>query len=117
MTAVTDDSAAPASSGGGRGGAQGGGPAGGGRGRWRRPVAPSSGRLTTSAGLGLGVGVLWLSIIVLLPIAAIVITSFQDGWSLFWSSISNDEAVSALKLTVGLSVLVTVINAILGTLV
>ncbi len=60
---------------------------------------------------------LWLSIIVLLPIAAIIITSFQDGWSLFWSSISNDEAVSAIRLTVGLSALVTVVNAIFGTLV
>ncbi len=80
-------------------------------------MAPSSGRLTGGATLGLGVGVLWLSIIVLLPICAIVITSFQDGWATFWSSISNQEAISAIRLTVVASVLITVVNAVLGTLV
>ena len=105
MTSATR-TAAPVSPGDGRGTA-----------RWRRPVAPSSGRLTRPAMLGLGVGVLWLSMIVLLPIAAIIATSVQDGWQVFWSSITNVEAISALKLTVGVSAFVTVVNAILGTLV
>jgi sulfate transport system permease protein len=83
----------------------------------RRPRSVASGRLTSASGLGLGVGVLWLSLIVLLPIAAIVVTSFQDGGGVFWDSVSNPEALSTLRLTVGAAFLVTVINAVFGTLI
>jgi sulfate transport system permease protein len=83
----------------------------------RRPRPVSSGRLTPTSGLGLGVGVLWLSLIVLLPIAAIVVTAFQDGFGTFTDSISSSEALSTIKLTVGASILVTLVNAVFGTLI
>jgi len=83
----------------------------------RRPRSVASGRLTSASGLGLGVGVLWLSLIVLLPIAAIVVTSFQDGLSTFWTSVSTSEALATLRLTVGAALLVTLLNAIFGTLI
>jgi sulfate/thiosulfate transport system permease protein len=83
----------------------------------RRPRTVASGRLTAVSGLGLGVGVLWLSLIVLLPIAAIVVTSFQDGTASFWSSVTSPEALATLRLTVGAALGVTVINAIFGTLI
>src|SRR6187551_2731097 len=75
----------------------------------RKPRSVASGRLTAASGLGLGVGVLWLSLIVLLPIAAIVVTSFQDGPSVFWDSVSSPEALATLRLTVGAALLVTVL--------
>jgi sulfate transport system permease protein len=77
----------------------------------------SSGRLAPASGLGLGVGVLWLSLIVLLPIAAIVVTSFQDGTDAFVKSVTSDEALATLRLTVGAALLVTLANAIFGTLI
>ena len=83
----------------------------------RRPRSVASGRLTPASGLGLGVGVLWLSLIVLLPIAAIVVTSFQDGTASFWSNVTDSEALGTLRLTVGAALLVTVLNAIFGTLI
>jgi sulfate transport system permease protein len=83
----------------------------------RRPRSVASGRLTPTSGLGLGVGVLWLSLIVLIPIAAIVVTSFQNGPASFWDSVSAPEAFAAIRLTVGASLLVTVANAIFGTLI
>ena len=83
----------------------------------RRPRTVASGRLTAASGLGLGVGVLWLSLIVLLPIAAIVVTSFQDGASSFWTSVTTSEAMATLRLTVGAALLVTLLNAIFGTLI
>ena len=83
----------------------------------RKPRSVASGRLTAASGLGLGVGVLWLSLIVLLPIAAIVVTSFQNGPSAFWDSVSSEEALATLRLTVGAALLVTVLNAIFGTLI
>ena len=37
--------------------------------------------------LGLGIATLWLSLIVLLPLAAVVDRSFQDGLDAFWTSV------------------------------
>ena len=81
-------------------------------GRGRRP-----GELTGAASLGLGVGVLWLSLLVLLPIAAIVSTAFEDGLAGFWAAITDPEALSAIRFTVGAALLVTAINAVVGTLI
>jgi len=57
----------------------------------------------------------YLSIIVLLPIAALVAQSTDGGWSAFWSAISNPEAWWALKWTLIASVTVVVINVFAGT--
>ncbi|GAB6900501.1 sulfate ABC transporter permease subunit CysT [Kineosporia succinea] len=83
----------------------------------RRPRPVSSGRLTTASGIGLGVSMLWLSLIVLLPIASIVVVALQTGFGPFWESVTDAEALDTIKLSVGAAVLVTVINAVLGTLV
>jgi sulfate/thiosulfate transport system permease protein len=74
-------------------------------------------RLTPVSGLGLGVGVLWLSLIVGLPIAAIIVTSFGDGAGSFWRDVTTGEALSTLQLTVGAALLATVVNAVVGTLI
>jgi sulfate/thiosulfate transport system permease protein len=66
--------------------------------------------------LGLGVGTLWLSIIVLLPLAALVSRAFDDGLGSFWEAVSNRQAVSALTFTVGVSLVSAAVNAVMGTL-
>jgi sulfate/thiosulfate transport system permease protein len=66
--------------------------------------------------LSFGVVTLWLSIIVLLPLAAVAARAFDDGFGAFWSSASSAQARSALLFTLWISLLVTAINAILGTL-
>lgn len=83
----------------------------------RRPRPVSSGRLSTASGLGLGVGVLWLSLIVLLPVASIVVVALQSGPGAFVAAITEPEALATIRLTVGAAVLVTLVNAVLGTLV
>jgi len=80
--------------------------------RGRRP-----GELTPGAGLGLGVGVLWLSLLVLLPVAAIVSSAFEDGFAGFWAAVTDAEALAAIRFTVGASLLVTAVNAVVGTLI
>jgi sulfate transport system permease protein len=58
----------------------------------------------------------FLSLIVVLPIAALVWASTNDGRSGFWDAVSGPEAVAALKLTLVVSVIVSLVNAVLGTI-
>lgn len=67
--------------------------------------------------LSIGVAGLWLSIIVLLPLAAITGEAFDDGWNGFWAAISDDGAIDALKVTVLVSLVVALVNVVMGTIV
>jgi sulfate/thiosulfate transport system permease protein len=73
--------------------------------------------LRTAAGLGLGAAVLWLSLLVLLPLAAVVVKGTGNGWSGFWNALTTREALSALRLTVFSSLGVAALNAVIGTLI
>lgn len=66
--------------------------------------------------LAFGVVTLWLSVIVLLPLAAVATRAFDDGFAAFWESAFSRQAVSALVFTLWVSLAVTAINAVLGTL-
>jgi sulfate transport system permease protein len=61
--------------------------------------------------------VLYLSVIVLLPLAALVSQSFENGLSTFWDQVTSPLAVSSLELTVIASLIVVAINAIFGTII
>ena len=60
---------------------------------------------------------MWLSVIVLLPLAAVVAKSTDGGLGTFWDAITNRQAVASLRLTLTMSVVVAAINAAAGTLV
>jgi len=61
--------------------------------------------------------VIWLSLVVLLPLAAVLGKAFGSGWHDFAMALTDRENLSALKLTVGLAFAVAVANAVMGTLV
>jgi sulfate transport system permease protein len=71
--------------------------------------------LTATSAVGLGLAVTWLSVLVLLPLAAIVVKATGAGWSGFWSALSQPEALAALRLTLLSSLGVTAVNAVMGT--
>jgi sulfate/thiosulfate transport system permease protein len=89
----------------------------------RRPTGKRSGggpaRVRGRAGITLGSGLLgvYLSVLVLLPIAALLDSAASGGASAFWRSVSSPEAVAALKLTLVVSAIVVVVNALFGTLI
>ncbi len=58
----------------------------------------------------------YLTLIVLLPLAAVVWQSTKGEQS-FWDAVTEPQAVSALKLTLVVSVLVALVNAVVGTLI
>ena len=66
---------------------------------------------TLSSGLALG----YLSVIVLVPLAALVAKGANGGWHHFWQVAWNPEAKAALELTLGLSAAVVAVNAVTGT--
>ncbi|RBO88373.1 sulfate transport system permease protein [Nocardia puris] len=61
--------------------------------------------------------VLWLSIIVLLPLAALTVASFDAGFSGFWDAVTAPVALASLRVTVLVSVVVALINVVMGTLI
>jgi sulfate transport system permease protein len=67
--------------------------------------------------LSLGVVTLWLSVLVVLPLAAVVARSTDHGLAAFWTSVSSRQAVSALRFTLVVSLVVAAINAAAGTLI
>jgi sulfate transport system permease protein len=60
---------------------------------------------------------LYLSLIVLIPLAAVVVKAFSSGLGTLWSSIDNPLAVRALAITLAASLIVAAIGAVMGTLV
>ena len=72
-------------------------------------------RTAGGGNLGLGIVTGYLSVVVLLPLAAVVLRSLDGGWDAFWRAVSNPQAVAALKLTLGVSLLVVLVNAVMGT--
>jgi sulfate/thiosulfate transport system permease protein len=65
----------------------------------------------------LGVSIVWLSVMVLLPLAALVASSTDRGLDGFWNAISSPEAVAAFKFTVLVAIAVAAVNAVSGTLI
>jgi sulfate/thiosulfate transport system permease protein len=59
----------------------------------------------------------YLSIVALIPLAAVVFKSLEDGTDTFWNAATSAQAVSALKITLIASAVVVVINALFGTLI
>ncbi len=76
-----------------------------------------SGAGLPSGGLAMGLSMLWLSLIVLLPLAAVVAHSLDDGIGEFWDAVTSRQAVSALRFTLLISLATAAINAGFGTLI
>ena len=83
-----------------------------------RSSAPRAGLGLPGLGVGSGYGmvVLYLSLIVLLPLAAVTSEAFSGGLGNFWDQVTSPLALKSLKLTVVCSLIVVVVNAIFGTI-
>jgi sulfate/thiosulfate transport system permease protein len=65
--------------------------------------------------LSSGLALTYLSVIVLIPLAALVAKGEKGGWHHFWQVAWNPESRAALELTLGLALAVVGINAVTGT--
>ena len=84
-----------------------------------RSLRRRSGLASLNAGTAFGVGLatLWMSLLVLIPLGAVVWRARRDGFAGFWDAVTTPEAAAAIRLTVGSALLVALINAIFGTLI
>ncbi|OBG27910.1 sulfate ABC transporter permease subunit CysT [Mycobacterium alsense] len=67
--------------------------------------------------LRLGVATLWLSVIVLLPLAAIAWQAAAGGWHAFWLAVTSNAALESFRVTLTISAGVTVLNLVFGLLI
>lgn len=80
-----------------------------------RPALP--GTLTRTSGLGLGIAMLWFSLLVLIPLCAVVVTASEGGWSNFWRAVSNEQTRAAIAITLQAAAAVTLVNVVVGTII
>ena len=67
--------------------------------------------------MGLSLVVTYLSVIVLIPLGAVVWRSQGNGVGGFFAAISTPEAASTLRLTIGASLIVALVNMVMGTMI
>lgn len=67
-------------------------------------------------GTSLGYTLTYLSLIVLIPIAALIFKTFEMDWSSFWSAVTTPRVVASYKLSFGASLLAAAINTVFGLL-
>ncbi|HTX32219.1 MAG TPA: sulfate ABC transporter permease subunit CysT [Solirubrobacteraceae bacterium] len=66
--------------------------------------------------MGLGVAMVYMSVFVLIPLAAVTVKAVSQGTGTLWSSITNTVALQALAVTLVSSLVVAAIGAVMGTL-
>ncbi|MDY0885585.1 sulfate ABC transporter permease subunit CysT [Dongia soli] len=79
--------------------------------RWKQPsVIPGF-------GLTLGFAVTYLSLIVLIPLAALVLRPVDMGFVGFWNAVSAPRVLASLKISFGAALLAAIVNAFFGLIV
>ena len=76
--------------------------------RWRSPSA------LPGFGLSMGFTVFYLSFVVLIPLAALVIRPWSLGWSGFYDVVTSPRVAAALELSFGGAAVGAAINAVFG---
>jgi sulfate/thiosulfate transport system permease protein len=75
-------------------------------------------RVLPGFGLSLGYTLMYLSLIVLIPLGALVLKTATLTWDQFWGTVWRDPLVFAsYKLSFGASIFATAINAVMGLIV
>ncbi|MEI7936739.1 MAG: sulfate ABC transporter permease subunit CysT [Verrucomicrobiota bacterium] len=73
-------------------------------------------RVLPGFGLTMGFTLCYLSAIVLIPFAGLVLRTLELSWTDFWHLTTTDRSLAAYRLTFGASLVAAVANAVFGTL-
>lgn len=75
----------------------------------------TAGRVIPGFSLSLGFTLLYLSLIVLIPLSAVVINTLSMTWEAFWRAVSSERVVASYQLSFGAALIAALINLIFGT--
>jgi ABC-type sulfate transport system, permease component len=67
-------------------------------------------------GLTMGVSLFYITLVILLPIAAMLLKVAGMGWPEFWRIVSSNRALAAYRITFGSAFIATVLNGVIGLL-
>jgi sulfate transport system permease protein len=73
-------------------------------------------RVLPGFGLAMGVTVSYLSLIVLLPVAALVLRSFDEGLADWWGTVTAPRVLAAFRVTFGISFAAAAVDILFGTI-
>jgi sulfate transport system permease protein len=79
--------------------------------RWRKPS------ILPGFNLSLGYVVLYLSLIVLIPLAGLALKAASLGWTGFWETAFNPRVVKALQLSFGSALVAAIVDTVFGVIV
>lgn len=68
-------------------------------------------------GLTMGYTILYMSLVVLIPLSALVAKTTSVSWGQFWETVTDPRVVASYKLTFGASAIAALINAVFGLIV
>jgi len=68
-------------------------------------------------GPSLGLTLVYLSLLVLIPLAGLVLKTTEMTWAQFWTTVTAPRAMATYRLTVGTSLVAATINAVFGMIV
>lgn len=89
-------------------------------GRPSRPVfimTSKTHRVLPGFGLSLGYSLVYLSLLVLIPLAGLVAKSSEISWAEFWQIATADRALAAYRVTFGTAFIAACVNGVFGLIV
>lgn len=87
------------------------------RGTAAAPSRTGSRKVLPGFNLTLGYTVLYLSLIVLIPLSALLLKTFTLTWEQFWAAVTSPRVLASYRLTFGASFLAALVNVFAGLLV
>ena len=82
------------------------------------PALPRAvGLRPTASAVGGALATAYLSLVVLIPLAAVVAESTTGGPAAFWDAVTSLQALAAIRFTVLVSLVVVAVNIVSGTLI
>ena len=75
------------------------------------PHSAKPARVLPGFSLALGFTVFYLSLIVLIPLSALLLNTLQMSWEAFWFAVSSPRVVASYKLSFGAALAAAAVNA------
>jgi sulfate/thiosulfate transport system permease protein len=82
-------------------------------------VSAAVGRRNTLPGFGLTMGLTltWLSVVILIPLAALFLKTLELSLDQFWDIVASRRTLHALKISFGIAFVAAIVNLVMGTIV